>query len=153
MNGTIVCAVTDSEGADAAVRVAARLAERFGSRVVLVNVAESFGVVGQEGGFTTARAQEGARRLIERLASDHDLAGRGEGRVEIGPPIETLAAVAAEEAAELIVVGARRGLRRRTLQSKIARELAATAVCPVVVAPPENALGSPGSPRPLALGA
>ena len=52
--------------------------------------------------------------------------------------------IAAEEGADLVVVGARRGVFGRTLRSALARELAATASCPVVVAPPEAAVAVAG---------
>jgi nucleotide-binding universal stress UspA family protein len=139
VNGTIVCALTDSESADAAVRAASRLAERFGSRIVLVSVAEGIRANGDEESLTAGQARAGARRRLDRLAARHELAARAEQRVEVGMPVETLTAVAAEEAAELIVVGSRPGLRRRTLKSDLARELAAHARCPVLVAPPESA--------------
>ena len=45
----------------------------------------------------------------------------------------------ADEAADLIIVGARGGRLGRTLSSSLARELAQTAPCPVVVVPPETA--------------
>jgi nucleotide-binding universal stress UspA family protein len=139
VNGTIVCALTDPEGADAAVRAASRLAERFGSRIVLVSVTEGIDAEEEEESLTTAQARTGARRRLDHLAARHELTVRAEQRVEVGAPIETLAAIAAEEAAELIVLGSRPGLRRRTLKSELARELAAHALCPVLVAPPDSA--------------
>ena len=141
MNGTIVCAVDKAEGADAAVRVAVWLADRFGARIVLVSVAEGFDPEGQRG-LTVRQAQQGAQRLLEQVAAEHDLAGRCDLRVEVGTPTDVLAAVAAEEAAELIVLGAQSGFRRATLRNEHARELAATATCPVVVAPPESVAAS-----------
>jgi nucleotide-binding universal stress UspA family protein len=139
VNGTIVCALTDAESADAAVRAASRLAERFGSRIVLVSLAEGIGADGDEESLTAGQARTGARRRLDRLAARHELAAYAEQRVEVGAAVETLIAVAAEEAAGLIVVGSRPGLRRRTLKSDLARELAAHALCPVLVAPPESA--------------
>jgi nucleotide-binding universal stress UspA family protein len=139
MNGTIVCALTEPAGADAAVRAATRLAEGFGSRIVLLSVIEGIGAEDGEESVTTAQTRSGARRWLDRLATQHELAARADQRVEVGAPIETLTAVAAEEAAELIVLGSRPGLRRRTLKSELARELAAHALCPVLVAPPGGA--------------
>jgi nucleotide-binding universal stress UspA family protein len=143
VNGTIVCAVNEFDSADAAVQVGAWLADRLGARIVLVSVAERFdSEIGS--GLTVRQAQQGAQRLLERIAADHGLAGRCDLRVEVGTQSDVLAAVAAEEAAELIVLGAQGGFRRGTLRNEHARELAATATCPVVVAPPESGVTTAG---------
>ena len=139
VNGTIICTVDDAEGVDAAVQVARRLAERFGARILYVSVAEGFGVApGAENdeSQSTRQAQTRAKRRQERLVAERDLAWE-EHRVAAGDPAEAVAMIAAEEAADLIVLGARRGLLGRTFRSALASELAATAPCPVVVAPPE----------------
>jgi nucleotide-binding universal stress UspA family protein len=138
MNGTIICTIDDSEGAEAAIQIARRLAERFDARMLLVSIADGFraGPVGGEG-VTATQGRAGAKRRLERLVAAHDLAG-AEHRLAAGDPAEAVAVIAAEEAADLIVVGARRGLLGRTLRSPLARQLAATAACPVVVAPPES---------------
>jgi nucleotide-binding universal stress UspA family protein len=149
MNGTIVCAIDDSEGVSAAVRVARRLAERFDARIVLVSIADGFRAETKNGdGRTARRARAGAKRRLERIVAEHGLSPE-EHRVATGDPAEAVATIAAEEAADLIVVGARNGLRGRTLRSALARELAATASCPVVVAPPEPA-GAAAGRSPLA---
>jgi nucleotide-binding universal stress UspA family protein len=141
VNGTIVCAVDDSDGADAAVEVARELAERFDARLLLVSVADGYGfwvgVDGGEGG-SEPQGRAGARRRLQRLIEEHGLPDEAH-RVAAGDPVESVALIAAEEAADLIVVGARRGLLGRALRSSLAGELAATAPCPVVVVPPEAA--------------
>jgi nucleotide-binding universal stress UspA family protein len=114
LNGTIVCVVDDPAGAEAAIEVGRRLAERFDARILLVSITNAAGG-------------------IEALEPDD--AGE-EQRVAAGDPAEAVARIAAEEAAHVIVVGARRGLRAQTLRSLLASDLAATAPCPVVVAPP-----------------
>ncbi len=143
LNGTIVCAITDGEGAGAAVRVGAWIADRFGSRIVLVSVVEGFGPE-VPSGVTVTRARQAAQQLVERTAAEHGLVDRCDQRVEVGTQTDVLAAVAAEEAAELILLGARGGLRRGTLRNEHARELAATAPCPVVVVPPESGVAPVG---------
>jgi nucleotide-binding universal stress UspA family protein len=135
MSGTIACAVDDPQDADAAIEVARRLAERFDARLLLVGIAD--GVDGIDEGLTAAQTQAGAKRRLHGLAVRHDLSG-GEQRVAAGDPAEAVARIAAEEAVDLIVVGARRGLRARTLRSLLAGDLAATAPCPVLVAPPRS---------------
>ncbi|HST16260.1 MAG TPA: universal stress protein [Gaiellaceae bacterium] len=117
MNGTIVCVADASEGSNAAVEVARRLAGRFEARIVLVTIAAA-------PPFPEARNGSGSEE-------DH--------RSAFGDPAESVATIAADEAADLIVVGARGGRLGRTLQSSLARELAQTAPCPVVVVPPEVA--------------
>jgi nucleotide-binding universal stress UspA family protein len=128
-----MCVVGDARDDEAAVRISGRLAERFGSRLVLV----SFTPAG-EGDEQNADEAATALERLERIAGEQGLADRVEHRVEVGSPVSAAAAVAAEEAAELIVLGARRARRRRMLRSDIARELAVAAPCPVVVTPPES---------------
>jgi nucleotide-binding universal stress UspA family protein len=139
VNGTIVCTVDDSEGVDAAVRAALRIAERFDARILLVSIAAGDGLApGTEDG-------ESAGRRLERIVARHGLPEE-EHRVAVGDPVESVTVIAAEEAADLIVVGARRGLLGRSFRSSLASELAATAPCPVVVAPPEAADAAPARP-------
>jgi len=109
LNGTIVCVIDDLDAANAALQVARRLADRFDARILLVSVTPG----------TEAR-----------LGVDE------EQRVAAGDPAEAVARIATDEAADLIVLGSRRGLRAGTLRSGLAEDLAATARCPVVVAPP-----------------
>ena len=116
LKGTIVCVVDSPAGADAAIEVARRLADQFRARVLLVSVTDRIGAIGTG----------------ERDGTDE------EQRVATGDPAEEVARIAAEEAADVIVVGARRGLRAETLRSLLAADLAATAPCPVVVAPPRS---------------
>jgi nucleotide-binding universal stress UspA family protein len=147
MNGTIICTVDDSDGVEAAIEVSRRLAGRFDARILLVAVVDGFAAGTEVGESLWARQVcAGAKRRLERIAAEHDLS-REELRVAAGDPAEAVAVIAAEEAADLIVVGARRGLLGRTLRSSLARELAATASCPVVVAPPEVADASPAARR------
>jgi nucleotide-binding universal stress UspA family protein len=112
LSGTIVCVVDDLAAADAALHVARRLADRFGARILLVSIA--------------AGSDPGAGIVHEAQ------------RVADGDPAEAVARIAADEAADLIVLGSRRGLRAGTLRSVLAADLAATARCPVVVAPPSQ---------------
>lgn len=134
---TIVCAVDESPGSAQAARVAARLGETLGLRLVLAHVARGDRLAG---GTPAAykRARGEAERLLDRVKADAGLNGNADRRAEAGgDPASTIARVAAEEAASLIVVGARsQGRRRRTLLSGLAAELNATAPCPVLVVPP-----------------
>ena len=119
MGGTIVCDVTDPLAGRSAADFAAALGARLGLRVVLVHV-------GSE-----------AERRLEAVA--RDVAPGTETRVAVGDHAEALARVAAEEGADLVVVGGRRaGLGGRNLRWALARELEAATPVPVVVAPPST---------------
>ncbi|HEY1369439.1 MAG TPA: universal stress protein [Gaiellaceae bacterium] len=134
---TIVCAVDDSPGAGEAVRTASRLRDELGLRLVLAHVAAGYRLPDGTSGLTGVQARQGAERLLERVAAQQGLDGTAERRVEVGDRSSEVARIAAEEAATLIVVGARtQGRRRRRLLSGLAAELAGTAPCPVLVAPP-----------------
>lgn len=138
LRGTIVCVIDDAAGAETAIEIGKRLAERFDARMLLVTVTE--GVGGIHEGVTARQAEAGAKRLLEQLSAEHDVADE-EQRIAAGDPAEAVARIAVDEAADVIVVGARRGLRARTLRSLLAADLAATASCPVVVAPPRSRNG------------
>lgn len=130
----IVCGIDESPGALEAVRVAHTLSAQFRARLVLAHIADGWSS-GNDESLTTKQRRLGGDRLLERTAREHNL--DAERRMEIGEPAEALARIASEEAATLIVLGSRqRGWRRPRLQSRLARQLAATAPCPVVVVPP-----------------
>lgn len=117
MGGTIVCDVTDPPAGESAAEFAAALGARLELRLVLV-------CVGSGG---EPRLEEIARRLGHKA----------ETRVADGGHAEALARVAAEEGADLLVVGARpAGLGGRSLRWELARELEAATPVPVLVAPP-----------------
>ena len=139
MRGTIICAVGGADGVEAAVDVASRLGARFDARIVLVTVEHGARAATENGAVDSRRrARARAARQLGRVVVEYDLSDL-EHRVAAGDPAEAVALIAAEEAADLIIVGARRGLLGGGLRSSFAGELAATASCPVVVAPPEGA--------------
>jgi nucleotide-binding universal stress UspA family protein len=119
MGGTIVCDVTDPLAGPSAAEFAAALGSRLELRVVLVHV-----------GVEAERRLEALARGVGRDA---------ETRVAVGDHAEALARVAAEEGADVVVVGARpAGLGGRNLRWALARELEAATPVPVVVAPPST---------------
>ena len=119
MGGTIVCDVTDSLAGRSAAEFAGALGARLGLRLVLVHV-----------GSDAERTLESVARRLGRLT---------ETRVAMGDHAEALARVAAEEGADLIVVGGRPvGLGGRHLRWTLARELEAATPVPVLVAPPST---------------
>jgi nucleotide-binding universal stress UspA family protein len=119
MGGTIVCDVTDLPAGESAAEFAAALGARLGLRLVLVCVGS------------------GGERRLDELA--REVGHHAETRVADGGHAEALACVAAEEGADLLVVGARpAGLGGRNLSWALARELEAATPVPVLVAPPST---------------
>jgi nucleotide-binding universal stress UspA family protein len=150
MGGTIVCGVDGSADSQAALDVAARLAERLEVRLVLAHVAEvelaPYAAVGRVGvtgiaprpmTLATRGEQEVAgARLLEQLAAERGL-GDAEQRVAVGVPAERLADLADDEDAELIVVGSRgRGRFKAALLGSVSNSLVGVARCPVLIVPP-----------------
>jgi nucleotide-binding universal stress UspA family protein len=149
MPGTIVCGVTDSEAGRGALALAAELSERLGLRLVLVHVADRIAQLDDNGvgseGVSTPTDGKGAGRLVARLAAEHGVAGTAEWRSGVGDPAALVGRIAAEEAADLIVVGSRtRGRLRRGLESRLARQLETETPVPVLIAPPRTR--RPGKP-------
>jgi nucleotide-binding universal stress UspA family protein len=112
LNGAIVCVVDDLEAAESALQAARALADRLDARIILVSVAHA------------AHADGGDR-------------GDEERRIAGGDPAEAVARISMDEAADLIIVGARRGLRPGSFRSPLAEDITTTAPCPVVIAPPQ----------------
>jgi nucleotide-binding universal stress UspA family protein len=141
MQGTIVCGVTDTNDGRQALATAVELTERLGLRLVLAHVAEGVGPLNGGGdgdeSVTMKGGREGAERLLARLAAEYAMTDRAERRVAVGDPPSLLGQIAAEEAADLIIVGARtRGRLRRGLESKLADGLETETPVPVLIAPP-----------------
>lgn len=136
MNGTIVCGVTDAPEGRAAAGLAGALAARLGLRLVLVEVIADVPPAAVES-LTGRQRQHGAERRLESIARE---TGDGvETRVVVGPRADALAQVAAEEGADLIVVGSRSArLGRGSLRCSLASELEAATPVPVLVAPPST---------------
>jgi nucleotide-binding universal stress UspA family protein len=123
MSGTILCGVDDSQGARAALQVAAALSERLRLRLVVAHV-------------TSDAASDAGYRLVSRKSHEAGLDGTAEARVAAGERAGCLAQIAAEEGADLIIVGSsREGRLRLRADSTIASELEAATSCPVLIAP------------------
>jgi nucleotide-binding universal stress UspA family protein len=147
MPGCIVCGVEDSEVAMAAARLAARLSEALGSRLVLVHVDSASPplVVPAEaaplGAHLPAEALDrdsGAsdpQLLLEQIAWEEGLHG-AELLGEVGAPADRIVAVAAEAGADLIVIGSRRrGVVSSIFFGSVSADVASQAPCPVVIVP------------------
>ena len=141
MQGTILCWVNDTDHGRAALQAAADLSDRLKLRLVLAHVADGVHGTGENG--TQTHKQEDAALLVARLASEHGLSDRAERRSAVGDPAALLGQMAAEEAADLIVVGAPAGGRlRRSSESRLAEDLESATTVPVLFVPPPGALAS-----------
>jgi nucleotide-binding universal stress UspA family protein len=139
---TIVCGIDRSPGARSALRVATELAEALRLRVVAVHVADSFGGDQKlDELHTILRVRGNAERVLANVLYDEQLVGRVDWRAEVGNVAERLAAVAADERALLILLGARsKGKARTFLRSRLAGEIARKSSVPVMVVPPQGEL-------------
>ena len=129
--GTVVCLIDSSNDADA-LRAAAGLSHGAGLRLVAVHVVppEAVDAEGQ------ARAKRHAQALLEHVITDAGLNRSVDKRVEVGDPAREVARVASEEAASLIVLNTpRHPWWRHDHNDTLAKDLTATAPCPVMVAP------------------
>ncbi len=136
MGGTIICDVTESIAGRSAAEFAGALAARLDLRLVLVYVLTA-APNGAEDSVTARQERTGAEQTLDEVASQigHD----SELRLVVGDPAEAVARVAAEEGADLVVVGGRpAGLGRRNLRWTLARQLEAATPVPVLVAPPST---------------
>lgn len=139
MQGTLICAVTDAEEVEDVVAVSAELSERLGLRLVLAHALDGIAALGTDGNesVTMKQNRQGAERRLKQLAEAYGVADTAQRRLAVGEPAAILGRIAAEEAADVIVVGARlRGWRRRSLESRLADELKTETPVPVVLAPP-----------------
>lgn len=134
MGGTLVCGVTETQDGRGAADLAHALATRLGLRLVLVHVLDGV-PPGTHESVTARQRQTGAERMLHEISR---WSGDGaERRVIVGNRADGLAQVAAEEGADLIVIGSRTaGLGNRKLRCTLARELESATPVPVVVAPP-----------------
>jgi nucleotide-binding universal stress UspA family protein len=131
-----VCGVSETPAGQAAADLAGALGTRLGLRLVLVSVLDGV-PAGARDSLTARQRQGGAERALAELA--RSAADGTETRVVHGEPAEALAQVAAEEGADVIVVGSSpAGLGKRKLRSALARRLEAVTPVPVLVAPPST---------------
>jgi nucleotide-binding universal stress UspA family protein len=137
VRGTLVCAVTDTEEGRGSLELSARLSERLGMRLVLVHAADEVSSNGEAGESVTMKGnREDGVRLLARLAAQYDVADIAEQRSAVGDPAALIAQIAAEEAADVIVIGARgRGRWRRRFGCTLARQLESETSVPVLIAP------------------
>jgi nucleotide-binding universal stress UspA family protein len=136
--GTIVCGVTDSTEGRAAAQLAGALSARLGLRHVLAHVVDGLPTEALES-VTGQQLLSGATRTLREIGQEVQPYNGTESRIAVGDRAERLAQLAAEEGADLLVIGSRpRGFRGRLLRCTLARELEAATPVPVLVAPPQT---------------
>ncbi len=136
---TIVLALDGSETSKRAIPIAAELAKREGSRVVIAHVEE---LIAGKGGGPVHAGEEAYQQEIREQAAE--LSGQGietdvkMASVMVGGPAHAIESIAKEANADLIVVGTRghspvAGL----LLGSVTQRLLHIAHCPVLAVPPE----------------
>ena len=143
MRGTIVCGVTDSDEGHAALELGVELSRRLGLRLVLAHVAEGLAPIHDDGDDNQSVTMMGNRRggelFLARLAAEYGVGDTAECRVAVGEPALLVGQIAAEEAADVIVVGSRaRRWPGRGLESRLAEGLGSKTPVPILIAPPAN---------------
>ena len=143
MRGTLICGVNDKDDGRAALAMAVELSDRLGLRLVLAHARDGIGEInGDPDGaesVTMKANREGGSRVLARMAAEYGIAESAERRSGTGDAATLIGQIAAEEAADLIVVGARkRGRLRRRLESRLAEQLEGETPVPVLIAPPRR---------------
>lgn len=136
MDGTIVCGVDRSDAGRAAAQAADALARRLALRLVLAQAVDLPQRVFGRAHLRQLRAA--AEHTLEQLAGDLG-AERIESRVGFGDAAVLLARIAAEEDADLIVLGSRpRCLLRARIDCALASRLVRRTPVPILIAPPQT---------------
>ena len=137
MSKLVICGIDLSRGSERTAAVAARVSRALGCRAAVVHVDDE-----PPGVTSIHRVRE--LRALERLVHDHEFPDGTLVRLAGGEPAESLARVARDHDAELLVVGSRGlGELRTALLGSVSTELLRTAPCPVVVVPPGLTLPFP----------
>jgi len=141
MRGTMLCGVGEGDEGRGAVELGVKLSNRLGMRLVLAHVVQGFYPrhASENGGESVVMKGDRiqAERHLTSLAEEYGVAETAEQRWAVGDRAALLGQIAAEEAADVIVVGSRvRGWRGRGLESTLADELEVATPVPVLIAPP-----------------
>jgi nucleotide-binding universal stress UspA family protein len=131
VSGPVVCGIGGREAGHRVATVAAELAKALGARLIAVR-AEA--IVKPHGSRTAAlrRGHAWLQDMLSEAEPDYQGVTR---TVKLGDSATALAAVAAQERAQLLVVGAGRGTAPAAPLGPVPRELSMRASCPVVVLP------------------
>ncbi|MBW3592740.1 MAG: universal stress protein [Actinobacteria bacterium] len=147
----LICGVDDSDEARAAARLATRLADALGLRLVFAHVVTHVTRVapaapavpaGASGAALSAYEEveaaerERAEEVLDAVVREAGAPADVERRLAFGWPVEKLIELVHQEAAELVVVGAPRdGRVVSAVRGTVAIALARKAPCAVVVVP------------------
>jgi nucleotide-binding universal stress UspA family protein len=139
MSGTIVCVVTNAYEGRGALQLASELRDRLDARLVLAHVANGATAIDGAESVSARNGRLGAEKLLANMGAEFGVA-EADRRWAVGDTARLTAAIADEEAADMIVVDSRsRGLLRRGfLHAPLARELRSETAIPVLIAPPES---------------
>jgi nucleotide-binding universal stress UspA family protein len=127
----VVCGIGGPDAGHRVAPFAAGLAKALGAPLTVVRVEAKDGPDGAR-----TALQRGHARLGDVLRQAEQVHQAVTPVVKVGDPATALIAVAAEEQAQLLVVGAGRGAAPAAPLSRVPRELAMLASCPVVALPP-----------------
>jgi nucleotide-binding universal stress UspA family protein len=146
VRGTLVCGVSDYDDGRQALETAVELSDRLGLRLVLAHVSNGIGSLGSDldgiESVSMKANREGAARLLDRLATEYGVVDRAERRSGTGDAAVVIGQIAAEEAADLIVIGAKkRGVLGRRVESRLAEQLGSETPVPILIAPPRRRAG------------
>jgi nucleotide-binding universal stress UspA family protein len=122
---TIVYGLDHSLAARAGLRVAASVANKLGARLVAVHVLDRF----------PERGPAHAERVAASVLADEIPGAGAEPRGEVGKVAERLAAIAREEDALMIVLGAAAVVHEPNFRPRCAAELVKLTPVPVLIAP------------------
>jgi nucleotide-binding universal stress UspA family protein len=126
--GPIVCGVDGSAGSTTAARVAADLAGRLETELLLVH---------SDDGAARWTCRDSPARILQEAAEELRAATPNYLLVERGPPAERLAQVAERERARILVTGSRGRARiDSVLLGSVASEIATSATRPLMIVPP-----------------
>jgi nucleotide-binding universal stress UspA family protein len=156
VRGTVVCGVSDYADGRQALETAVELSERLGLRLVLAHVSNGIGSLSDDldgiESVSMKANREGAARLLHSLATEYGVLDTAERRSGTGDAAVVIGQIAAEEAADLIVIGARkRGVLGRAVESRLAEQLASETPVPTLIAPPRRRAGRMAHERRRAL--
>ena len=140
---SVVCGVDDPPLAADVIRVAARMRERLGLRLIIAHAVREPVTVGVAPApyaypyqAETEVARDSPEELLEAIVRRSPEAEGAELRAATGDPAEMLLSLADDEHAELLVVGSRgRGPLKAALLGSVSSAVATRASCPVVIVP------------------
>jgi len=137
----IVCGTDFSATATEAVDIAAAIARRLGTKLVLVHVDESYGIAAVNSKLFEAAVAH-RRPELDRMADRlRELGTDVDEKLLCGSAFDKLVTVATETSGRLIVVGAiGHGLARRLLVGSVAERTAETSPIPTLVVRPGGKL-------------